>query len=65
MAADGDWDIVVTTPLGERRGVLSLRTEGTKLLGRQWTTKTRLKFLTAWCTEIRRRGRYRSPIPCP
>jgi hypothetical protein len=35
VAADGDWDLVVTTPLGERRGVLSLNIEGTKLRGRQ------------------------------
>ena len=35
MTADGDWDLVVTTPLGERRGVLSLKTEGKILLGRQ------------------------------
>jgi hypothetical protein len=35
MTADGDWDLVVTTPLGERRGVLSLRTEGKILHGRQ------------------------------
>jgi hypothetical protein len=35
MTADGDWDLVVTTPLGERRGVLSLRTEGNALYGSQ------------------------------
>jgi hypothetical protein len=35
MTAGGDWDLVVTTPLGERRGVLSLKTEGKILLGRQ------------------------------
>jgi hypothetical protein len=35
MTADGDWDLVVATPLGERRGVLSLRTEGKILHGRQ------------------------------
>ena len=35
MTADGDWDLVVTTPLGERRGVLSLRTEGNTLYGSQ------------------------------
>ena len=35
MTADGDWDLVVMTPLGERRGVLSLRTEGKILHGRQ------------------------------
>jgi hypothetical protein len=35
MTADGDWDLVVTTPLGERRGVLSLETAGGTLHGRQ------------------------------
>jgi hypothetical protein len=35
MTAGGDWDLVVTTPLGERRGVLSLKTDGKILLGRQ------------------------------
>ncbi len=35
MKADGDWDLMVTTPLGERRGVLSLRTEGNTLCGSQ------------------------------
>jgi hypothetical protein len=35
MTADGNWDLVVTTPLGERRGVLSLRTEGKTLYGSQ------------------------------
>jgi hypothetical protein len=35
MTADGDWDLVVTTPLGERRGVLSLKTDGKVLLGHQ------------------------------
>jgi len=35
MTADDDWDLVVTTPLGERRGVLSLRTEGNTLYGSQ------------------------------
>jgi hypothetical protein len=35
MTADGDWVLVVTTPLGERRGVLSLRIEGKILHGRQ------------------------------
>ena len=28
MTGDGNWNLVVTTPLGERRGVLSLSTEG-------------------------------------
>jgi hypothetical protein len=35
MTADGEWELVVTTPLGERRGVLSLKTDGKVLRGRQ------------------------------
>lgn len=35
ITADGDWDLVVTTPLGERLGVLSLRAESKILHGRQ------------------------------
>ena len=35
MTADGNWDLVVTTPLGERRGLLSLRSEGNALRGSQ------------------------------
>ena len=35
MTADGDWDLVVTTPLGERRGLLSLRAGGNTLYGSQ------------------------------
>jgi hypothetical protein len=35
MTADGNWSLVVVTPLGERRGTLSLKTEGTTLTGSQ------------------------------
>ncbi len=35
MTADGNWSLVVVTPLGERRGILSLKTEGTTLKGSQ------------------------------
>jgi hypothetical protein len=37
MTADGNWSVVVVTPLGDRRGNLSLKTEGTTLKGRQMT----------------------------
>jgi hypothetical protein len=33
MTADGNWSLVVATPLGERRGILSVKTEGTTLKG--------------------------------
>jgi hypothetical protein len=35
MTADGNWSLVVVTPLGERRGNLSLKTEGNTLNGTQ------------------------------
>ena len=35
MTADGNRSLVVVTPLGERRGTLSLKTEGTTLTGSQ------------------------------
>ena len=33
--ADGNWNLVVATPMGERHGALSLKTEGTTLKGSQ------------------------------
>jgi hypothetical protein len=35
MAADGNWTLVVSTPMGERRATLSARTEGNTLKGSQ------------------------------
>jgi hypothetical protein len=35
MTADGNWNLVVSTPMGERRGGLSLETEGTTVKGSQ------------------------------
>jgi hypothetical protein len=35
MTADGNWSLVVATPLGDRRAILSLTTEGTTLKGSQ------------------------------
>jgi hypothetical protein len=35
MTADGNWNLVVSTPMGERHGSLSLTTEGTTVKGSQ------------------------------
>jgi hypothetical protein len=35
MTADGNWNLVVATPMGERHGNLSLKTDGTILRGSQ------------------------------
>ena len=44
MTADGNWNLVVTTPLGERRGVLSLKTEGKTLSVAKWPTKNSVEI---------------------
>ena len=35
MAADGNWNLVVSTPMGERRATLSLKADGGTLTGSQ------------------------------
>jgi hypothetical protein len=35
MAVDGDWNIIMSTPMGDRDTTLSLKTNGGKLTGTQ------------------------------
>jgi hypothetical protein len=35
MAADGNWNLVIETPLGQRQATLSVKTEGNQLKGSQ------------------------------
>lgn len=35
MTADGNWNLVISTPMGERQATLSAKTEGTTLKGSQ------------------------------
>ena len=35
MTADGNWNLVVSTPMGERRATLSLKADGGTLTGSQ------------------------------
>ena len=35
MTADGNWSVVVATPMGERRATLSVKTDGATLTGSQ------------------------------
>jgi hypothetical protein len=35
MTVDGNWSIAVATPIGERRAILSLKTDGNALKGSQ------------------------------
>ena len=36
MAADGNWNLVINTPMGQREGTLSVKTEGNTLKGTQF-----------------------------
>jgi hypothetical protein len=35
MAADGNWNLVISTPMGERHATLSVKAEGSALKGSQ------------------------------
>ena len=35
MTADGNWNLAVSTPMGERQATLSLKTDGSTLKGNQ------------------------------
>jgi len=35
VSADGNWNLVIATPMGERQATLSVKTEGTLLKGSQ------------------------------
>jgi len=35
MSADGNWNLVVSTPMGDRQATLSLKTDGNALTGSQ------------------------------
>jgi hypothetical protein len=35
MSVDGDWNLVVATPMGERQATLSVKTNGSALTGSQ------------------------------
>jgi len=35
MAADGNWNLVISTPMGERHATLSVKAEGSTLKGSQ------------------------------
>ncbi len=37
MSADGDWNLVVSTPMGDRQATLSVKADGTALKGSQGT----------------------------
>ena len=64
MTADRNWSLVASTPMGERRGSLSLKTEETTVEGSQMTegNSTEIFRQHYQCNEISRK--VLSPIQC-
>ena len=65
MTADGDWSLVVATPLGERRGTLSLRTEGSTLKASQMADGNSVEIFdgTVNGNEVRCKVSITDPMP--
>ncbi len=64
MTADGNWNLVVSTPMGERHGTLSLKTEGTTVKGSQMADGNSTEIFTALSMATKSLGRSRSPTRC-
>ncbi len=64
MTADGDWDLVVMTPLGERRGVLSLRTEASTLRRRPAADENSIQIFDGSADGASLAWKYQSLIQC-
>jgi|SRR6516162_3493913 hypothetical protein len=44
MTADGNWSLIVTTPMGERQSTLSVKTDGSALVGSQMADGNSMVF---------------------
>ena len=64
MTADGNWNLVVSTPMGERRATLSLKADGGTLTGSQMADGSTAEILTALSMVTSYLGRYRFPTRC-
>jgi hypothetical protein len=64
MSADRDWSLVVATPLGERRGTLSLKTKGATLKGSQMADGNSAQIFDGTVNGDEVSGRYRLLILC-
>jgi hypothetical protein len=64
MTADGNWNLAVSTPMGERQATLSVKTEGTTLKGSQAADGNSTKFSTVLSMVMKSLGRSRSPTRC-
>ena len=56
MTADGNWNLVVSTPMGERRGSLSLKTEGSTVKGSQMADGNSTEIFDGTVNGIENRG---------
>ncbi len=64
MAVDGNWNITMTTPMGERKATLAVKSAGSTLTGTQGADGNTVKSSTAPSTATMSPGNSRSPTRC-
>ena len=64
MAVDGNWNIVMSTPMGERKATLTLTNAGGTLTGNRAPTAIRARSSKAPSLATTSPGKFRSPTRC-
>jgi hypothetical protein len=64
MAVDGNWNITMSTPMGERNATLTLKNSGGALTGTQGADGNSKRSSTAPPTATTSPGKSRSPTRC-
>ena len=64
MAADGNWNLTMSTPMGERNATLNLTSSGGTLTGTQGAEGNSTEIFEARWRATTSPGRSPSPIRC-
>ena len=64
MAVDGNWNITMSTPMGERNATLTVKSAGGTLTGTQAPKASPARSSTAPSTATTSPGKSRSPTRC-
>jgi hypothetical protein len=64
MAVDGNWNIVMTTPMGERKATLNVKSAGGTLTGTQGADGNSGEIFDGTVTATMSAGNFPSPTRC-
>ena len=64
MAVDGNWNLTMTTPMGERQATLNLKSAGGTLTGTQAAEGNSTEIFDGAAMATTSRGKFRSPTRC-